>query len=133
MQEKRITKSYIKSTYNPLLDHLEGKLLFKKKLDRAKELLVKAGLPKEVIEQLNSEQNQQKCLCPINRGIFVEIYTKLKPVIIAGFSMPISSKIVGAMSPNFPFLTAFLSLSIKIQGTRFKLCCVLGEPSSLII
>jgi hypothetical protein len=58
MQEKLITKSYIKSTYNPALDHLEGKILFKKKLDRAKELLAKAGLPKEVIEQLNREQSK---------------------------------------------------------------------------
>jgi hypothetical protein len=58
MQEKRVTKSYIKSTYNSALDHLEGKILFKKKLVRTKKLLAKAGLPKEVIEQLNSEQNQ---------------------------------------------------------------------------
>ena len=48
--------TYTKSTYNPALDHLEGKILFKKNLDRAKELLAKAGLPKEVIEQLNREQ-----------------------------------------------------------------------------
>ena len=48
--------THTQSTYNPALDHLEGKILFKKKLDRAKELLSKAGLPKEVIEQLNREQ-----------------------------------------------------------------------------
>jgi hypothetical protein len=47
--------TYTKSTYNPSLDHLEGKILFKKKLDRAKEILAKAGLPKEVIEQLKRE------------------------------------------------------------------------------
>jgi hypothetical protein len=50
--------TYMKSTYNPALDHLEGKILFKKKLDRVKELLAKAGLPKEVIEQLNKEQKE---------------------------------------------------------------------------
>jgi hypothetical protein len=50
--------TYTKSTYNPALDHLEGKILFKKKLDRAKEILAKAGLPKEVIEQLKREQTQ---------------------------------------------------------------------------
>jgi hypothetical protein len=50
--------SYTKSTYNPALDKLEGKILFKKKLDKAKELLSKAGLPQEVIEQLKKEQNK---------------------------------------------------------------------------
>jgi hypothetical protein len=50
--------TYTKSTYNPALDHLEGKILFKKKLDIAKEILAKAGLPKEVIEQLKREQTQ---------------------------------------------------------------------------
>ena len=54
----KLNDTYTKSTCNPALDHLEGKILFKKKLDRAKELLTKAGLPKEVIEQLNKEQNQ---------------------------------------------------------------------------
>jgi hypothetical protein len=57
MQEKVVTKSYTKSMYNPALDHLEGKILFKKKLDKAKELLAKAGLRKEVIEQLSREQH----------------------------------------------------------------------------
>ena len=54
----KLNYTYVKSTYNPALDNLEGKILFKKKIDRAKELLAKVGLPKEVIEQLNKEQNQ---------------------------------------------------------------------------
>ena len=49
---------YTKSTYNPALDYLEGKVLFKEKLQRAKETLKKYGLPKEVMEKLQREQNK---------------------------------------------------------------------------
>jgi hypothetical protein len=50
--------SHVKSTYNPALDHLEGKVFFRKKMERVKELLAKAGLPQEVVEQIRREQNQ---------------------------------------------------------------------------
>jgi hypothetical protein len=43
-------------------------------------------------------------------------------------------KIVGAKSPSFPFfISPFQSLSIIKKGTGFKVCAVLGVPSSLII
>jgi hypothetical protein len=46
------------STYNPALDYLEGQVFFKEKLERAKETLKKYGLPKEIIEKLQKEQNK---------------------------------------------------------------------------
>ena len=46
------------STYNPALDYLEGQVFFKEKLKRAKETLKKYGLPKEVMEKLQREQNK---------------------------------------------------------------------------
>ena len=47
-----------KPTYNPALDYLVGKIIFKEKLQRAKETLKKYGLPKEVMEKLVKEQNK---------------------------------------------------------------------------
>ena len=46
------------STYNPALDYLEEQVLFKEKLQRAEETLKKYGLPKEVMEKLQREQNK---------------------------------------------------------------------------
>ena len=50
--------AFTKATYNPALDYLEGKVLFKEKLQRAEETLKKYGLPKEVMEKLQREQNK---------------------------------------------------------------------------
>lgn len=49
--------AFTESTYNPALDHLEGQVFFKEKLDRAKETLKKYGLPKEIMEKYQKEQN----------------------------------------------------------------------------
>ena len=46
------------STHNPALDYLEGKVLFKKKLERAEATLKKYGLPKELMEKLQREQEK---------------------------------------------------------------------------
>ena len=49
-----------------------------------------------------------------NRVLFIELilnmfgfYSRLTPVISAGFSMPMSAKMVGAMSANLPLLMGF--------------------------
>jgi hypothetical protein len=49
---------YSKSTYNPALDYFEDQVLFKEKLERAKETLKKYGLPKEIMEKFQKEQNK---------------------------------------------------------------------------
>ena len=50
--------AFTKATYNPELDYLVGKVIFKEKLQRAEETLKKYGLPKEVMEKLQREQNK---------------------------------------------------------------------------
>ncbi|MEY4538630.1 MAG: hypothetical protein RLZZ306_387 [Bacteroidota bacterium] len=50
--------NYTKPIYNPALDHLLGRVIFKEKLQRAEETLKKYGLPKEVMEKLQKEQNK---------------------------------------------------------------------------
>jgi hypothetical protein len=52
--------TFTKATYNPALDYLEGKVLFKKKLERAEATLKKYGLPKELMEKLQREQELNK-------------------------------------------------------------------------
>lgn len=58
---KTVTKNiksnnnFQRSIYDPALDHLEGKIFFKEKLDDAKEFLKKYGLPKAVIDKLNKK------------------------------------------------------------------------------
>ena len=44
---KKTVHSFERSTYNPALDHLIGKGLFKEKHQAAEEFLRKHGLPKE--------------------------------------------------------------------------------------
>ncbi len=50
-----VSKNYVytKSTYNPALDHLEGKIIFKKKFKEAREILSKTIFPKEVLDIIN--------------------------------------------------------------------------------
>ncbi len=43
--------NFQRSTYNPALDHLMGKNLFKEKHLAAEEFLIKYGLPKEFYEK----------------------------------------------------------------------------------
>ncbi|MEY4538627.1 MAG: hypothetical protein RLZZ306_384 [Bacteroidota bacterium] len=43
--------TFTKATYNPALDYLDGKVLFKKKLERAEATLKKYGLPKELMDK----------------------------------------------------------------------------------
>ena len=45
------------SRYNPKLNYLDGKDMSSKKLIKAKELLSKAGLPKQVLEQFNKAKS----------------------------------------------------------------------------
>ena len=49
-----------RSTYNPALDHMIGKVYFKEKMERARAFLKEHGLPKELIEELNREANLGK-------------------------------------------------------------------------
>ena len=61
--ETEITKNvygFERSTYNPALDHMIGKVYFKEKMERARAFLKEHGLPKELIEELNREANLGK-------------------------------------------------------------------------
>jgi hypothetical protein len=49
---------HTESTYNPALDYLDGKVLFKKKLERAEATLKKYGLPKELMDKFQKEQHK---------------------------------------------------------------------------
>jgi hypothetical protein len=49
------TKSYHPSVYNPSLDYLEDKIIFKTQLDEAILTLRKFGLPKELINRENKK------------------------------------------------------------------------------
>jgi hypothetical protein len=55
---KKKNYTFTKATYNPALDYLVGKVIFKEKLQRAEETLKKYGLPKEVMEKLQKEQKK---------------------------------------------------------------------------
>jgi hypothetical protein len=50
--------NYTKPTYNPALDYLDGKILFKKKLERAEATLKKYGLPKELMDKYQKEKSK---------------------------------------------------------------------------
>jgi hypothetical protein len=50
--------TYIRSTYNPALDNLEEKIIFKEKFERAKESLSKTIVPKAIIDKINREFNK---------------------------------------------------------------------------
>jgi hypothetical protein len=50
--------NYTKPIYNPALDYLDGKILFKKKLERAEATLKKYGLPKEIMDKYQKEQSK---------------------------------------------------------------------------
>jgi hypothetical protein len=50
--------TYIRSTYNPALDNLEEKIIFKEKFERAKESLSKTIVPKAIIDKINIEFNK---------------------------------------------------------------------------
>ena len=55
-KESSITKKgyvFERSTYNPALDYLIGKELFKEKVDAARAFLKEHGLPKQFYEKSN--------------------------------------------------------------------------------
>jgi hypothetical protein len=54
---KKTSYNFKRSTYDPALDHLIGKGLFKKKHQEAEEFLIKHGLPKEFYEKGDSPKN----------------------------------------------------------------------------
>ena len=54
---KKASYNFQRSTYNPALDHLMGKDLFKEKHQAAEEFLIKHGLPKKYYEKDNSQKN----------------------------------------------------------------------------
>ena len=59
--EKLNTKSnytHTKSAYNPALDYLEGKIIFKKKYEQAIETLSKTVFPQEVIDLITRKTNK---------------------------------------------------------------------------
>ena len=45
-----------RSTYNPALDHLEGQVFFKEKMERAREFIKKHGLPLLYMKKDNSQK-----------------------------------------------------------------------------
>jgi hypothetical protein len=51
-----ITKNgynFKRSTYNPALDHLEGQIFFKEKMEEAREFIKKHGLPERYMKKKN--------------------------------------------------------------------------------
>lgn len=56
--EKR-NYGYTKSKYNPVLDNLEGGIIFKKKFEEAREILSKTVFPKEVIDLIIRNINKE--------------------------------------------------------------------------
>ncbi len=58
-----ITKNgyaFERSTYNPELDHLIGKVFFKEKMERARAFLKEHGLPKDIVDELNRKSELEK-------------------------------------------------------------------------
>ena len=51
-------KDFTKPIYNPALDHLEGKIIFKKKYEQAIETLSKTVFPQEVIDLMTRKTNK---------------------------------------------------------------------------
>jgi hypothetical protein len=49
---------YTKATYNPELDHLEGKILFKKKYEQVLDTISKTVFPQEVIDLMIRRDNK---------------------------------------------------------------------------
>ena len=47
-----------KTTYNPALDHLMGKVIFKEKLKRAEKILSETVFPQEVIDLMTRKTNK---------------------------------------------------------------------------
>ena len=81
---------------------------------------------------INSLINLSLCFY-IVINVFHSYLIKIFPVISFGISNPIMCKIVGEISPSFPFsILLYPVLTIK-HGTKFLVCEVLGVPSSLIV
>jgi hypothetical protein len=50
--------TFQRSVYNPTLDHSQGEVLFKEKIEEGKAFFKKYGLPKKIMDKLKSEMNQ---------------------------------------------------------------------------
>jgi hypothetical protein len=50
-------QNFQKSRYNPALDYLEDKVIFKKQLDEAIQTIQKYGLPKEIMSKINKKSS----------------------------------------------------------------------------
>ncbi len=48
--------NFKRSTYNPALDHLEGQVFFKEKMERATEFIKKHGLPESYMKKDDSQK-----------------------------------------------------------------------------
>jgi hypothetical protein len=55
---KKYIFTSLRDTYDPKLDELKGKILFKKKLERAEKTFSETIFPKEIIEFINREINK---------------------------------------------------------------------------
>jgi hypothetical protein len=49
----------VKSIYDPKLDELKGKILFKKKLERAEKTFSETIFPQEIVDFINREISNQ--------------------------------------------------------------------------
>jgi hypothetical protein len=55
----------VKSIYDPKLDELKGKILFKKKLERAEKTFSETIFPQEIVDFINREiSNQVRATAP---------------------------------------------------------------------
>ena len=52
------SNSHEKARYNPALDHLMGKVIFKEKLKRAEKTLSETVFPQEVIDLMTRKTNK---------------------------------------------------------------------------
>lgn len=50
--------SFEKAKYNPALDHLVGKVIFKEKLERAEKTLSETVFPQEIIDLMTHKINK---------------------------------------------------------------------------
>jgi hypothetical protein len=49
--------NFQRSEYNPPLDHLKDKVIFKRQLDEAIETIRKYGLPNEIMNKINKKSS----------------------------------------------------------------------------
>ena len=52
---KKLINTHMRSVYDPQLDELKGKILFKKKLERAEKTFSETVFSKEIVDFINHE------------------------------------------------------------------------------